>query len=221
MNHLELFSGTHSFGKVSSELGFNVISLDRDMGCENEGYISKHHIKEDILTWDYKMFPKDHFNVITASPPCVSFSTMGGGKHRLKKDMKPKTEIGREGDLCLEKVFEIIDYFNPSVYFIENPRGLMRHTKIIIDRKCFINECSYCKYGFPYMKNTDIFSNKNIILNKCFYKRKNIINDCHHETIAGSHKDRVRGGVQRVKRHQAYKIPPKLIKDLFSIYGNF
>ena len=216
MNHLELFSGTHSFGKVSSKLGFNVFSLDRDLGHTNDGYTSKHHIKEDILTWDYKQYPKGHFSLIWASPPCVSFSTMGGGKHRLKADMTPKTEIARHGNLCLEKVFEIIDYFKPSIYFIENPRGLMRYADIIIDRKCFINECSYCKYGFSYMKNTDIFSNKKIKLKKCFYKRKNVINECHHETISGSHENRIRGGVQRVKRNQSYKIPEKLIVDILS-----
>ena len=52
MNHLELFSGTHSFGKVSSKLGYNVYSLDRDLGDENDGYKSENHFKEDIMTWD-------------------------------------------------------------------------------------------------------------------------------------------------------------------------
>ena len=45
MNHLELFSGTHSFGKVSKKHGFNVVSLDRDLGgsCPlGSGYISAH-----------------------------------------------------------------------------------------------------------------------------------------------------------------------------------
>ena len=47
MNHLELFSGTHSFGKVSSELGYNVISLDRDLNakCPFTDYVSETHIK--------------------------------------------------------------------------------------------------------------------------------------------------------------------------------
>ncbi len=216
MNHLELFSGTHSFGKVSSKMGFNVFSLDRDLGATspNSDYVIKNHIQEDILTWDYKKYERNFFSVIWASPPCISFSTMGGGKHRLKNDMLPKTDIGIEGDLCLKKVFEIIDYFKPDVYFIENPRGLMRYSKYIIENNCFINECSYCKYGFKYMKNTDIFSNKKIELLKCFYKRKNVINDCHHETISGSHKTRVRSGVQRVKRNEAYRIPQKLFEKL-------
>ena len=216
MNHLELFSGTHSFGKVSTLRGNNVVSLDKymDKSSSDSDYISKTHICKDILTWDYKVYPTGYFSVIWASPPCVSFSTMGGGKHRLKSNMTPKTEIGVEGDLCLIKVFEIIDYFKPPVYFIENPRGLMRYSQTIIDRNCFINECSYCKYGFPYMKNTDIFSNKKIKLQKCFYKRKNIINNCHHAAVSGSHKNRIMAGVKRTSRCDAYKVPAKLINEL-------
>ena len=61
MNHLELFSGTHSFGKVSSKLDYNVYSLDRDLGAENDGYKSQNHFKEDIMTWDYKVYPEGHF----------------------------------------------------------------------------------------------------------------------------------------------------------------
>ena len=77
MNHLELFSGTHSFGKVSKKHGFNVVSLDRDLGgsCPlGSGYISPHHIKEDIMTWNYKIYPKGYFKLITASPVCLWWS---------------------------------------------------------------------------------------------------------------------------------------------------
>ena len=66
------------------------------------------------------------------------------------------------------------------------------------------------------MKNTDIFSNINLNLKKCFYKRKNIINNCHHMTIQGSHNNRQRGGVQRVSKETAYRIPSALIEDILS-----
>ena len=53
-NLLELFSGTGSVGKVAKD-NYNVISLDRDMEAD---------IKEDIMTWDYKKYPKDYFYII-------------------------------------------------------------------------------------------------------------------------------------------------------------
>jgi hypothetical protein len=42
MRLLELFSGTKSVGAVASDLGYNVISLDRDMDAD---------IKTDIMDW--------------------------------------------------------------------------------------------------------------------------------------------------------------------------
>ena len=64
MNCLELFSGTHSVGKVLERLGHKVISLD----------LKGATINVDILKWDYKVFPPNHFDYIHASPPCNTFS---------------------------------------------------------------------------------------------------------------------------------------------------
>ena len=57
---LELFSGTGSVGKVCKQLGWDVISLDID---------NRANIVCDILDWDYKIYPKDYFGMIWASPP--------------------------------------------------------------------------------------------------------------------------------------------------------
>tara|TARA_R110000803_G_scaffold172869_1_gene235652 strand:- start:439 stop:654 length:216 start_codon:yes stop_codon:yes gene_type:complete len=50
MRILELFSGTHSVGKVAKELGYEVLSLDMDGNAD---------INIDILNWDYKQYPVD------------------------------------------------------------------------------------------------------------------------------------------------------------------
>ena len=140
MNHLELFSGTHSFGKVSSELGYNVISLDRDLNakCPFTDYISETHIKEDIMTWDYTIYPPNHFKLITASPVCMWWSHLRRSWIGRKIKAHGDTIITKEildndidlyGKPMVDKVFEIIDYFNPQYYIIENPKnGKMKET---------------------------------------------------------------------------------------------
>ena len=46
MKPLDLFSGTGSITSVANELGYDVISLDRDMEAD---------IKCDITDWDYSV----------------------------------------------------------------------------------------------------------------------------------------------------------------------
>ena len=65
MRLLELFAGTGSVGKVAKELGFEVISLDRDMPAD---------IQTDIMDWDYRAYPPKSLEAIWASPPCTEYS---------------------------------------------------------------------------------------------------------------------------------------------------
>ena len=50
MKLLDLFAGTGSIGNVGREMGWDVISLDRDMEAD---------IEWDIMDWDYKVYPKN------------------------------------------------------------------------------------------------------------------------------------------------------------------
>ena len=62
MKLLDLFAGTGSIGNVGKEMGWDVISLDRDMEAD---------IKCDIMEWNYKVYPNTYVDVIWASPPCT------------------------------------------------------------------------------------------------------------------------------------------------------
>ena len=53
MRLLELFSGTGSVGNVASAMGFEVVSVDRDMPATH---------KCDIMDWNYKQYP---LNILT------------------------------------------------------------------------------------------------------------------------------------------------------------
>tara|TARA_R110000744_G_scaffold362939_2_gene471104 strand:+ start:187 stop:831 length:645 start_codon:yes stop_codon:yes gene_type:complete len=213
MNHLELFSGTHSFGKVSSSLGYNVYSLDRDLGAEcplKSGYKSEHHFKEDIMTWDYKQFDRGFFKIITASPVCMWWSHLRrswiGRKIKAHGDTIITNEILDEdiekyGVPMVDKVLEIIDYFNPQYYIIENPKnGKMKE---YINDLIPYYDIDYCMYGLDYRKSTRFWTNiPDLNFNKCNHKNHKLaLGHCNGEPNL------------LIK----YKIPPKLIETMFKL----
>jgi len=156
MKVLELFSGTRSFGKVCSQLGYDVISLDK--------YMESTH-KIDILDFDYKQYPKDYFGIIWSSPDCVNYSSLQSGWYgRKKKDgifTKEKHELNMlESDKLVKKTIEIIDYFNPNLWFIENPQtGLLKTRDFMKNLNYY--DVDYCMYSdFGYRKRTRIWTNK-------------------------------------------------------------
>jgi len=174
MNHLELFSGTHSFGKVTNKLGYSVVSLDRDLGAEcpfKTGYISQKHFQEDIMTWDYKQYPKDYFQLITASPVCLWWSHLRNcwigrkikshGNKIITKEIL-ENDINVFGKPMVDKVFEIISYFNPEKWIVENPKtGKMKHyIKEKYPEYDTFYDVDYCMYSdFGYQKRTRFWTN--------------------------------------------------------------
>ena len=169
MRVLELFSGTHSIGKVCKSKGYEVISLDRDLGdnCPWTNYKSDKHIKEDIMTWDYKQYPKGHFKLITASPSCFYWSKLRDSWIGRKcKTIHPTEiitkehildDIERYGKPMVDKIFEIIEYFEPKYWWIENPQtGKMK--TYITDQPFY--DVDYCKYSdWGYQKRTRFWTN--------------------------------------------------------------
>ena len=104
---MDLFTGTGSVAKQLREMGYEVITLDVNQNKNPDICI-------DVLQWDYKKdFPKGHFRVIAAGPPCEEYST---AKTRQPRDFE-------KADKIVEKTIEIIKWFDPPVWWIENPRG--------------------------------------------------------------------------------------------------
>ncbi len=214
MNHLELFSGTHSFGKVSSKMGYNVFSLDRDLGdtCPfKSGYKSKKHIKEDIMTWNYKIYPRGYFKLITASPSCFYWSPMrksNYGKKLKAHSGKIFTEeilnedINKYAIPMVDKTFEIFEYFNPKYFILENPK--LGSMKGYINDLIPYKDVDYCRYGFDYKKPTRFWTNiEGLEFKKCNHKK--------HLVTATNGKGRG-GGSNRLPR---YIIPCTLIQEIF------
>ena len=140
MKLLELFSGTGSVGKVFKENGWTVVSLDRDMDAD---------IKTDIMDWDYQaMYEPGAFDVLWTSPPCTEYSvakTIGVRK------------IG-EANQVVQRTLDIIDYFQPKFWFLENPQtGLLKGQPMMQDKP--FTDVDYFRYGMTYKKRTRIWNN--------------------------------------------------------------
>ena len=160
---LELFSGTGSIGKVAINYNFEITSLDKDMEAT---------IKTDILDWNYKTYPTKYFDVIWASPPCTEYSI---AKTIGIRNIEQANNI-------VKRVLEIISYFNPTYYMIENPQtGLLKNQTFMLDIP--YNDLDYCKYGMKYRKRTRIWNNLNTWIPKPLCKKDcgNIVNNKHIE----------------------------------------
>lgn len=209
MKVLELFSGTGSVSKICEELGWECFSVD----ISDKLYPV--NLKIDILNWDYTKldFKPD---IIWASPPCASFSQI----LHIHKHINIKERMEKFGLPLLYKTREIINYFKPKYYFIENPDG--GRMKNFITDLPFYRVC-YCMYGYDYKKPTRIWTNKKTSFTPkyCNHKGKHTTTISHQRrnTLIDENLKRYIPKVmskKNIKLSQKYSIPPQLIRDLFN-----
>jgi hypothetical protein len=106
----------------------------------------------------------------------------------------------------LRKAEEIINYFNPNYYFIENPQtGKMK--RYINDKPYYdVDYCKYCDWG--YRKRTRIWTNvQGFNAMTCKKDCINMNGNKHSKDVSS-----FGGGSDRIPR---YRIPPALIEKLF------
>lgn len=99
---LSLFDYTGNWSRPYRENGYNVIQIDLQLG-------------QDILTWDYTKI--ENVYSILAAVPCTDFA-LSGARHFARKDQDGSTEKSKQ---LVYKTLEIIDYFKPKFWVIENP----------------------------------------------------------------------------------------------------
>jgi len=211
---LELFSGTHSVGKVAEELGFEVVSLD----------LKGADINIDILKWNYKEYPIGYFDIIWSSPPCRTFSSIKKTHiGRKNKDGKIVTSEDIEKEIMtiglppLLKTLEIITYFNPKNYIIENPQtGCM---KKYLDLPYY--DVDYCKYAnWGYRKRTRLWTNiKGFNPKKCKQDCSSCVNGKHLINFGMTTKKRIQGVKSKyININDRYRVPPSLISEILKLF---
>ena len=192
---LELFAGTGSVGKVFQQAGHDVVSLD----ITDKGGI-KPTVEIDIMEWDYKQYPPGTFQVLWASPPCEHYS--------LARTTAKTPRDFPYYDALVEKTLEIIDWQNPTYWFLENPQsGLLKSRPFMADLPWV--DVDYCMYGAFYRKRTRLWGR----LPPRWQPRKLCSFDCHacgsqrkHPSVAQ------RGDGWHV--NQLHRIPPLLVREL-------
>lgn len=202
MNVLELFAGSRSIGKVAEKSGHNVFSVD----WENYDGID---LVKDIsqLTKDDIPFIPD---MIWASPDCTTYSIAACSTHR-ENTVNPKTEYAKQCDTTNIHFINLIKEYlkiNPNlVYFIENPRGMMR--KMPWMQEFNRHTVWYCKYGDIRAKPTDIWTNSTTWIPRPICKNGN--KDCHHQPAPRGSKTGTQG---LGKSYDRSKIPQQLCEEI-------
>jgi site-specific DNA-cytosine methylase len=144
MRLLELFSGTGSIVKAFGALGWEVVSLEIDPKAAAT-------ICEDIRTWDHSALPSGHFDVVWASPVCTHYS-------RARTKAKTPRDLVWADSLVL-KALEVIEYFKPRCWFLENPQSGLLTTRPFMFEHPY-TDVDYCRYSeWGYRKRIRIWNN--------------------------------------------------------------
>jgi len=156
MKVLELFSGTGVLSAAFRERGHETLTVDWEES-------HKPDLKADIGTLSaddvVRLFGRP--DVIWASPDCTTYSVMCISRHR--DGVKPKSEYAAQCDRVNAHVCDLIRELKPRVWFVENPRGMLRKMpfilKLLEDTGGRMHTVTYCQYGERRQKPTDIFTN--------------------------------------------------------------
>lgn len=200
-NLLELFAGSRSVGKVGESNGMNVFSVDWQ---SFDGI----NLSMDIglMKIDDVPFIPD---VIWASPDCTTYTIAAISTHR--NGTEPKSDYAKKCDQVNQHFIGLIKEWlkiNPDlVFFIENPRGMLRKMSFMQEFKR--HTIWYCQYGDDRAKPTDIWTNSIDWVPRpiCHNGNKN----CHHQPAPRGSKTGTQG---KKGSYERSIIPTELCQDI-------
>ena len=200
---LELCSGFASFSHVArSEFGYDTTTID------NDPFFSP-VVCTDILKWDYRgAFEPGHFDVIWASPPCTQYSnSKRSGVRNLAL-----------ADSIVQRCLEIIRYFKPRLWCVENPfTGMLKHRPFVMSGLPS-HRVDYCAYdpNLGMKKSTLIWTNHQSFVPRTCTGRGNcpsMVGRRHRCTCTGSYYDPKWKSTKGRSRELA-RVPHQLIREL-------
>jgi len=202
MKILELFSGTESFSKVAKARGHRVFTIDNNPKFEPD-------LCKDILDVTIEDIPFKP-NIIWASPPCQEYSK---AKSRGKRNIEMANKI-------VLKTLELIKQLGPKFWIMENPQtGLLKKQEFM--KNIPFTDCSYCKYGMPYRKQTRLWNNFKLKLMTCNNDCNFLVDGLKRKRHLGSAGCGGKGQGHKIvytnksyKKIEKYAVPKKLCLEI-------
>jgi len=151
---LDLFAGLGGFSQAfegSDEWDVVTVELEEEFGpdlCADILELSPDDLLEAIGLDRGEI----DILVILASPPCTYFSTAGNHDAWNFDEHRPITEEARKAVTLVYHTLGLIHALDPDYWFLENPQGRLRW---FLGRPT--GKVTYCQYGRPYMKRTDLW----------------------------------------------------------------
>lgn len=210
MKTVELFAGTKSFSKVAKGRGYETFTVEL-----NEEF--NPDLCKDILELQREDLPKK-IDVLWASPPCTTFSVASLRWYWVNG--KPKNEKTWHGISMVLKTLDLIKEIqkdNPGlIWFIENPRGMLRKQDFMKD----VNRetVTYCQYGDFRQKPTDIWTNFKEWTPRAMCSPGS---SCHNSAKRGSDTGTqgIGGGGKKGARDRS-RIPSEIFEEIFGQLNN-
>lgn len=211
VNFVEFFAGSAEISEQAKKTGMNAFAID----WKQYGKIDLVKDIEQVEAFDIPFIP----DIAWFSPDCTTYTIAAISTHR--NGIEPKSEYAKKCDKVNQHFIELIKTWmmaNPNfVFFIENPRGMLRHMPWM--KEFTRHTIWYCQYGDDRAKPTDIFTNctnwkpKAECHNYKYDKEGNIIDKhCHHSSARRGAKTGTQG---RNGSYERSKIPVELIREIF------
>lgn len=163
---------------------------------------------EDMKISDVPFIP----DAVWGSPDCTTYTVAAIYRHR--NGTEPKSDYAKKCDKVNQHFLSMIEEWlliNPEmVFFIENPRGMLRKMPFMQKLKRYT--IWYCQYGEDRAKPTDIWTNCEDWIPRpiCHNGNKN----CHHQPSPRGSKT----GTQGIKgAYERSKIPTELCNEILSV----